>query len=157
VNNDPLLAAGCPGQVPQRLDPLLARDQIHPVAHFEPPHHGQQLIRRQIERVERQPEVFVFYERKEPEGTVPSPLQDQRLRSPLHERLDKALTLAKQCDVESLSLEQSPIGRPARRDGLGRIVEQVDVVRDPARFGQRIERGGAGHVALAASHARLGH
>ena len=74
-----VLGARGPGQIAERLDALVARDDVDPIANLEAPDEREHLVRGQVERVERQTQLVVPEEREEAKGAVAGPLETQSL------------------------------------------------------------------------------
>ena len=67
-----ILPAGRPRQVAQWLQPLVARDDIDPIARLQATDQREDLVGRQIERMQREAELRMLDERKEAKGVFAS-------------------------------------------------------------------------------------
>ncbi len=127
----------------------MTMDQIDPVTSFQSSSHGQDLVRRQVGRMERQAQVVVLHQGKEPERAVLQPLNQRSLGIIADHCLDEGGRFSNDVHAISHGCQQSEIVRGRSRHGFGGVVKQVDVARSSRGIQDLVERGPARYVAFA--------
>lgn len=131
-----VFATGGPGEIAQGLQPFTALDGVDPVTHLQPTHQRQNFVRGQIEGMERQAELWVQHQRKEPIGTIADPLQQDGLAASDDFCFDEREPFADNAHQEAVSFERSSVALPARVESTIR----VDVARDPRGRQKLVQR-----------------
>ena len=98
--------------------------------------------------MQRQSELLMFDQRKEAKGAVAEPLDEQRLGALRHGGLHESRTLADGGDANPVRLQRLSIGVPGHRHRLGRVVEEIEVSREPRRPEGLVERHTTSDVAV---------
>lgn len=122
-----VLAARRPAQVTQGLKGPMAVDDVDPVASLRPADERQHLVGRQVEWMEREPELRVLHQGKEAIGAVAYPFHNQRVAVAGDSGFHEAGPLASRLHRIACQFEELPIGIPRRRHGFRRVVKDVEV------------------------------
>lgn len=128
-------------------------DDVNPITDFNPANERQDFIGRQIEGVQRQPEIGVFDEREKPEGAVLDPLQNHCIRTQPDLGFHKRRELAQRLYVVAIIQQDLAVRFPGGEHGFCRVVEQIDIVREAGGRQYFVQGGPYGDVPFAVVHA----
>jgi len=81
--------------------------------------------------MEDQTEVAVSDQGEKPIRAVAGPLHEERGLSSAYLRLHEERSFPEDANRETCPFEKSPVGGPARLEGLFGVVKQIDVSRNP--------------------------
>jgi hypothetical protein len=76
------------------LQPFVADENVHPIANLQAPNEREDFVGRQIDRMQREPEVIVLATREEANGAVPGPFDQEGFARAGDRCLDKPRPLA---------------------------------------------------------------
>lgn len=107
--------------------------------------------------MEDQAEIFILDQREETKGAFRQPLHDGSIRSLGHHGFNVGRRLPDHIQRVSVPGQQRAVIRPRVVECLVRVVEQVDIARNPRRLQKGIEGHTPGNVAFAAVPATLGN
>src|SRR5262249_26272591 len=104
-----ILAAGGPGEVPEMLDLLAARERVDPVANLDPADQREHLVGREIEGVQGQSEGLLADQGEEAVGAVVDPLQEHDVLPAPDLDLHEGRSLPDDPEIEALALELAAV------------------------------------------------
>ncbi|MSO51189.1 MAG: hypothetical protein EXQ51_02045 [Acidobacteria bacterium] len=91
------------------MQALVAGDHVDPVSHLESPDQGQDLVRRQIEGMQREPEFVMLNEWEETVGAVVDPFDEQAVVVSRDGGLYEPRTFANRGDRVAGVLKELPV------------------------------------------------
>ena len=102
-----------------------------------------------------EPEFRMGHQREEPVGAVARPLQQHPVVTEADLGLDESRAFTEHADGIPALLERDAVALPGGRERLFRVVEDIEIAREPRSPDQFVQRGSAGEVALAVPDAVL--
>ncbi len=135
----------------------MALDHVDPVAHLQSPDERKDLVRREVERVQHEPQHFMAHQGEVAIAAVAGPFEANALSFPLDLGFDKGRSLAQDTNRESVRLEQSPVGMPGGAQRFIGVVEQIEVARDPRGADQLVQGDAISNIGFTGSDAVFGY
>ena len=124
------------------------RHDVNPVPNLRSSDQGQELVGRQIERMQGEPRDHIGLQGEKAVGTVGSPLDFHPVPVLRNLSLDEILQFAQRPDRTAKRFKRHSVGLPAFEHGRLGIMENVDVTRSPGRSKLVIQRQTAGDITL---------